>query len=83
MLLNFDGVVESPIYAPQEVPLGCKVQRFFRNSAYYVYCLVSEKSLRIVYGTFYLAPQGHFLRAPSVILFTRPSKITSHSDEKN
>ena len=26
-----------------------------------------------VYGTFYLAPQGHFLRAPSVILFTRSS----------
>jgi hypothetical protein len=24
-----DGVVESPIYAPQEVPLGCKAQRFF------------------------------------------------------
>jgi len=27
--VNFDGVVESPISAPQEVPLGCKAQRFF------------------------------------------------------
>jgi len=26
---NFDGVVESSIYAPQEVPLGCKAQWFF------------------------------------------------------
>jgi len=25
----FDGVVESPIYAPQEMPLGCKAQWFF------------------------------------------------------
>jgi len=31
------------------------LQQFFRNSAYYMYCLVSEKPLR-------LAPQGHFLR---------------------
>jgi hypothetical protein len=42
-----DGVVESPIYAPQEVPLGCKAQRFFRNSAYYMYCLIPEKPLRL------------------------------------
>jgi len=41
-----------------------------------VYCFVSEKPLRLVYGTFYLAPQGHFLRAPSVILFTSLSKLT-------
>jgi len=45
--IDFDGVVESPIYAPQEVPLGCKLQRFFRNSAYYMYCLASEKPLRL------------------------------------
>ena len=47
-----------------------------------MYCLVSEKPLRLapqghflrgVYGTFYLAPQGHFLRAPSGILFATPS----------
>ena len=28
-------------------------------------------------GTFYLAPQGHFLRAPSVILFASLSSLIS------
>ena len=45
--------------ASQKVP-STALQRFFRNSAYYVYCLVSEKSLRLVYGTFYLAISDTF-----------------------
>jgi len=40
--------------AKQKVP-STALQQFFRNSAYYVYCLVSEKPLRLVYETFYLA----------------------------
>ena len=31
------------------------MQRFFRDSAYYMYCLIPEEPLRLVYGTFYLA----------------------------
>ncbi len=41
-----DGVVESSIYAPQEVPLGCKAQWFFRDEAIHVVCRVSEKALQ-------------------------------------
>jgi len=40
-----------------------------------MYFLVPKKPLRLVYGTFYLAPQGHFLRAPSVMIFTNSSII--------
>ena len=35
---NVDGVIESPIYC---------VAAVFRNSAYYMYCPVSEKPLRL------------------------------------
>ncbi len=41
-----DGVVKSPIYC---------VVIFFRHSAYCMYGLVPEKTLRLVYEPFYLA----------------------------
>jgi len=58
---NVDGVVESPIYC---------VAAVFRNSAYYMYCLVSEKPLRLVYGTFYLAIGDTFYKTVNVAFTT-------------
>jgi len=43
-VLKFDGVVESPIYC---------VAAIFQKLGILQYCLVSEKPLRLVYGTFY------------------------------
>ncbi|MBT8375215.1 MAG: hypothetical protein KJN80_09925 [Deltaproteobacteria bacterium] len=48
---GFDEVVESPIYC---------VAAVFRHSAYYMYCLVPEKTLRLVYETFYNSMSNAF-----------------------
>ncbi len=53
--------------ASYKVP-STALQRFFRNSAYYMYCLVSEKPLRLVYGTFYLAIGDTFYEFIRLIL---------------
>ena len=59
--IRVDGVVKSLIY--------CVVAVFQElDILYYMYSLVPEKPLRLVYEPFYLAPQGHFLRAPPALI---------------
>jgi hypothetical protein len=80
-----DGVVKSPIYAPQELPLGCKLQRFFGNSAYYMYCLVPEKPLRLFiplifiggYMSFFCLTRKSFKCRPVCLGGVRGGGVTS------
>jgi hypothetical protein len=77
--IKFDGVVESPIYCVAALfqefgilhVLPHPLQHFFRNSAYYMYCLIPEKPLRLVYGTFYLAIGATFYESIKVYLLLK------------